>query len=98
MADKNLMQVMSENFIAAQSSMDATVGDLRVRLRGIVARLEVTLNDLEDNGVGSDVSGLAGLSDDAAGIERLTRKLIEQQEHVREACQQALRASDPRGF
>ena len=98
MTDKNLMQVLSENFIAAQSSMDATVGDLRVRIRGLVARLEMSLNELEDRGVGSDISPIAGLADDASSIERLGRRLIEQQEHVKEACQQALRASEPRGF
>ena len=96
--EKNLMQTLSENFIAAQTSMDATVGDLRVRLRGMIARLEVCLNDLEDQGLGSDVSALAGLSDDSASIERLARRLGEQQVNVANASSSALKASDPRGF
>ena len=96
--EKNLMQRLSENFIAAQTSMDATVGDLRVRLRGLVARMEVVLNELEDSGVSADVSALAGMSDDSASVERLARRLGEQQVNVLTASQNALKASDPRGF
>lgn len=98
MTQKNLMQVLSENFIAAQTSMDATVGDLRVRLRGMMARLEGVLVDLEENGVGAEVSSLAGLSDDSASIERLARRLGDQQVNVLNASTSALKASDPRGF
>ena len=98
MSNKNLMQKLSENFIAAQTSMDATVGDLRVRLRGMIARMEVILNELEDEGVGADVSALAGLSDDSASVERLARRLGEQQVNVSNAATSALKASDPRGF
>jgi hypothetical protein len=96
--EKNLMQILSENFIAAQSSMDGTVGDLRVRLRGLVARLEVTLDSLESDGVGSDVSAISGLSEDASRIEKLSSKLIDQQEYIKEACHSALKASNPKGF
>jgi len=92
------MQTLSENFIAAQTSMDATVGDLRVRLRGLIARMEVVLNELEDQGVGADVGALAGLSDDTASVERLARRLGEQQVNVLNASTSALKASDPRGF
>jgi len=92
------MQTLSENFIAAQTSMDATVGDLRVRLRGLIARMEVVLNELEDQGVGADVGALAGLSDDTASLERLARRLGEQQVNVLNASTSALKASDPRGF
>ena len=98
MNNKNLMQTLSENFIAAQTSMDATVGDLRVRLRGLIARMEVVLNELEDQGVGADVGALAGLSDDTASVERLARRLGEQQVNVLNASTSALKASDPRGF
>ena len=98
MSNKNLMQTLSENFIAAQTSMDATVGDLRVRLRGLIARMEVVLNELEDQGVGADVGALAGLSDDTASLERLARRLGEQQVNVLNASTSALKASDPRGF
>lgn len=98
MAENNLMKQLSERFIAAQASMDATVGDLRVRLRGMTARIELVLADLEENGVGADCTGLAGLADDSASIERLARRLGEQQINVTEASLSALKASDPRGF
>ena len=78
--------------------MDATVGDLRVRIRGMAARLEMVLSELEESGVGADVSTLAGLSDDSASIERLGRRLGEQQVNVQNAASSALQASDPRGF
>jgi hypothetical protein len=98
MNKKNLMQVLSENFISAQTSMDATVGDLRIRLRGLVCRLESVLDDLESETVGADISPLVGLSDDASAVERLGRRLSEQQVCIRSAADEALRAGDPRSF
>ncbi len=96
--NKNLMQVLSENFIAAQTAMDATVGDLRIRLRGMVARLEGVLDDLESETVSADVGPLVGLADDASAVERLARRLSEQQVCIRSASSEALRAGDPRSF
>ena len=96
--NKNLMQVLSENFIAAQTSMDATVGDLRIRLRGMVARLEGVLDELESETVGADMGPLVGLADDASAVERLGRRLSEQQVSIRSASAEALRAGDPRSF
>lgn len=96
--NKNLMQTLSENFIAAQTAMDATVGDLRIRLRGMVARLEGVLDDLEAEGVGADITPLVGLADDASSVERLGRRLSEQQVCIRSASSEALRAGDPRSF
>lgn len=98
MNSKNLMQTLSENFIAAQTAMDATCGDLRIRLRGMVARLEGVLDELENEGVGADIGPLVGLADDASAVERLGRRLSEQQVCIRSASSEALRAGDPRSF
>ena len=78
----SLMQRLSQEFISAQNSMDRTVLELRTKMRSIHQKLDVVLNELENNGVSAGVERLSGIGEEGLAVERLSRLLRDQRNDI----------------
>ena len=78
----DLMQRLSQEFIAAQNSMDRTALELRTKIRSMHQKLDILLKELEEQGVTAGVERLAGIGEEGLAVERLSRLLRDQRNDI----------------